>query len=232
MQIVCSMRWDKIAKLDFFPSTQRANPIRRILHFTRRIRNLCCHWGCVDENRERNHRNESVVDSLTFDFRAGDGVHVERYQLEKSVRIHRNWRDVKKCTKLFQHLNSTCLEWLHSVNEIRYNVNRFDDIHLQLHTRFSWRAFHVHAGTISQISCSIPSDPSDAVLHLHCSRHPRHCWPMGPMAPSDEHVHRLRDESTSLFVNIHRIAALSLWALSDSSPHACVASPRTVSCKR
>lgn len=52
---------------------------------------------------------------LTFQFSAGNRVHVKGYQLKQSMRVNGDWRDVKQSAKLFQHLHSASLEWFHSV---------------------------------------------------------------------------------------------------------------------
>lgn len=51
---------------------------------------------------------------LTFKFGAGDRIHVERNQLQQSMRVDCNWWDLKERAELFEHLDGAHLERFHS----------------------------------------------------------------------------------------------------------------------
>lgn len=156
---------------------------------------------------------------LTFQFGAGDRVHVERYQLKQSVRIDGDWRDVKQSPKLFEHLDGASLKRFHSGDrkrERKIDVMTLACGRLKL-TRFEWWAFLGRAKTKSQNVCSALMDPFLAAPHRRCSRHGQPL--MDRVELFYEHDTPLQGESRFPFLSCRRSGALSLSDEVDSSLH-------------
>lgn len=172
----------------------------------------------------------SISDSyqtwLTFQFGAGDRVHVERNQLKQPMGVDGDGRDVKQSAKLFEHLNGASLKRFHSMKEsFSHNMNVTISFVPPL-TRSVLSVFPERAKKISQSVCWVPTGPSGEVLHRRCCR--RFCRSLtGRVVRFDGLGTRPRDGSTSPCASFHRSDALSPSVAGDSSRHASAGWTRT-----
>lgn len=156
---------------------------------------------------------------LTFQFGAGDRIHVEGDKLKKPMWCDGDGRDLKQSAELFKHLNRTRLKRFHPEKRILCcKTEEVEEIIAQL-TRFELSAFLEHGGRKSQIVCLTRTDPFDAALRHRCFHRCDWSW-KGQVELFGALCNHLQDESKFPCASSHRIDVLSPSNAVDSSPPA------------